>query len=144
MFYQLLIKLELADIIEGWLRMYTYNRYIVFNFLDTQRLLCNHHIHLDIYEHGMEEMAKSRTQRQLPDKTRILRLQLLTLHDELTEFSDQCSFLCDAFACIPAQEEVIDAETIRGVSYFAHWMKGRIRKMKTDLIAVRDQANALK
>jgi hypothetical protein len=92
----------------------------------------------------MKEMAKSRTQRQLSNKTRILRLQLLTLHDELTEFSDQCSFLCDAFACIPAQEEVIDAESIRGISYFAHWMKGRIRKMKTDLIAVRNQANALK
>ena len=89
-------------------------------------------------------MAKSRTPRELPNETRILRLQLLTLQDELTEFSDQCSFLCDAFACIPAQEEVIDAETIRGVSYFAHWMKRRIRKMKMDLIAVRNQTNTLK
>ena len=134
----------MADIIEGWLHVYTFNRYIEFNILDMQCFLCNHRIHLYKYEHGIEEMAKSRTQQGLPNKTRILRLQLLTLHDELTEFSDQCSFLCDAFACIPAHEEVIDAESIRGISYFAHWMKGRIRKMKTDLIAVRNQANALK
>jgi hypothetical protein len=89
-------------------------------------------------------MAKSRTPRELPNETRILRLQLLTLHDELTEFSDQCSFLCDAFACIPSQEEVIDAETIKGISYYAHWMKRRIRKMKADLKAVRSRANTLK
>lgn len=109
-----------------------------------QRILSNHCIYPHKHEYGIEQMAKSRTQRELPNKTRILRLQLLTLHDELTEFSDQCSFLCDAFACIPAQKEAIDAESIRGISYFAHWMKGRIRKMKTDLKAVRNQANDLK
>ena len=89
------------------------------------------------------EMVKE-AQQEHPSETRILRLQLLTLYDELTEFSDQCSFLCDAFACIPAQEEVIDDETIRGISYYAHWMKRRIRKMKAELRAVRNQANTLK
>ena len=89
-------------------------------------------------------MAKSRTQRESPNEAKILQRQLLTLYDELTEFSDQCSFLCDAFTCIPAQEGAIDAETINGISYYAHWMKGRIRKMKADLAAVRNQANALK
>ena len=80
-----------------------------------QRILCNHRIHLHKYEHGIEEMAKSRAQRELPNETRILRLQLLTLHDELTEFSDQCSFLCDAFACILPMKKSLMRNPLEGL-----------------------------
>jgi len=40
-----------------------------------------------------------------------IQLKVLRLYDELTQFSDQCAFLCDSFAAIPAQQEFIEPET---------------------------------
>ena len=59
--------------------------------------------------------------------------RLLALYDDMAEFQDQCSFLCDAFASITAQNEVIGQETIRGVSIYSEWIKEQVGQLKAEL-----------
>jgi hypothetical protein len=73
-----------------------------------------------------------------------LHLEVVRLYDELTEFSDQCAFLCDAFAAIPAQQEDIASETISGISYYSHWLKTRLLEIKNELRKIHEQLSELK
>ena len=65
---------------------------------------------------------------------------LINLYDEFTEFNDYCSFLCDAFACIISQEEVIDEDTIKGLSRCSSWMKQRVKEIKAELNEIQQMA----
>jgi hypothetical protein len=69
-----------------------------------------------------------------------LSSDLLALYDRLVEFSDQCAFLCDAFAAIPACGETIDPATARGIGLNAQWMKGTIQELTLELKRIREQA----
>ena len=66
-------------------------------------------------------------------KIRHLQLDVLRLYDEFTTFSDQCAFLYDSFAAIPAQQEFIAAETINGISHYSNWLKIRQKEIKYKL-----------
>ena len=68
-----------------------------------------------------------------------LNNDLLALYDRLSEFSDQCVFLCDAFAAIPIYEETIDPATARGIGLSAQWMKRRVQEMTLDLKRIHEQ-----
>jgi hypothetical protein len=68
----------------------------------------------------------------------------LALYDSLIEFSDQCAFLCDAFAAIPACEETIDPATVRGIGISARWLKRRVQEIKLDLKKIHVQARSLR
>ena len=83
-------------------------------------------------------MRRIRQKRARPDKK--LRSDLLALYDRLTEFSDQCAFLCDAFAAISICEETIDPATARGIGISARWMKTRVQEIKLDLKKIHEQA----
>ena len=62
-----------------------------------------------------------------------LQLEVVRLYDELSQFSDQCAFLCDSFAAIPAQHEFREPETIGGISFYSHWLKTRLLEIKNEL-----------
>ena len=73
-----------------------------------------------------------------------LQLNITHLYDELTIFSYQCAFLCDAFASIPAQHESLSADTIDGIDFFAQWIKTRLLEMKSELGKIHEQLRELK
>ena len=64
---------------------------------------------------------------------------LLALYDRLSEFSDQCAFLCDAFAAIAICDETIDPATARGIGFSAQWMKRRVQEVTLDLKRIHEQ-----
>lgn len=86
-------------------------------------------------------MRRIRKKRSNPGEK--LRRDLLVLYDCLTEFSDQCAFLCDAFATIPMCEETIDPATARGIGLSAQWMKRRVLEIKLDLKKIHEQARLM-
>lgn len=86
-------------------------------------------------------MRRIRQKRSNPGEK--LRRDLLVLYDCLTEFSDQCAFLCDAFAAIPMCEETIDPATARGIGLSARWMKRRVLEIKLDLKKIHEQARLM-
>jgi hypothetical protein len=68
------------------------------------------------------------------------RRGLLSLCDSFAEFSDQCTFLCDAFAAISAREETIDPHTANGIGFAARHLKQRVREIRSDLSSLNQQA----
>ena len=58
---------------------------------------------------------------------------LLNFYDAFAEFHDNCSFLCDAFACLATEEDYLDTSTAMGASRFSHWIKYRVQDLKQDL-----------
>ena len=70
---------------------------------------------------------------------RELQLKVVRLYDEFTQFSDQCAFLCDAFAAIPAQQEEIEIETIGGIEFYSRWLKTRLLEIKKELRKIHEQ-----
>lgn len=87
----------------------------------------------------MTKQGLATTARSADDR---VQLRLLTLYDDLAEFQDQCSFLCDAFASIVTQEEIIDRETVRGASIYAQWIKERVKQMKEELKPIYEEVSA--
>ena len=81
-----------------------------------------------------------RTKQKHRHPREMLRIDLLSLYDSVAEFSDQCAFLCDAFAAIPSYEETIDPATARGMRLSAQWMKGKVQKIQLDLKKIHEQA----
>lgn len=77
-------------------------------------------------------MGKQNSGETRPD-AKAVQGRILALYDDLAEFQDQCSFLCDAFASIVTQVEVIDQETVRGVSIYSEWVKERVGQLKAEL-----------
>jgi hypothetical protein len=75
---------------------------------------------------------------------RKLRLKVLKLYDEFTQFSDQCAFLCDSFSAIPTQQEFIEPQTIGGIHFYSRWLKTRVLEIKSELRQVHEQLRELK
>ena len=71
-----------------------------------------------------------------PTTEDILSSEILILHDDLTDFSNRCSFLCDAFVGIVDGNENIDQTTVDGLSHYAGWIK-------SNLIAFKDRLNEI-
>lgn len=77
-------------------------------------------------------------------EVRDLQHRIVKLYDELTEFSGQCAFLCDSFAAIPAQTEIIEIETVEGIDFYARWLKHRILEIKEDFRIIHERAELIK
>lgn len=76
----------------------------------------------------MQESAPKPEAKPLP-----ISRQLLDYYDEFAEFSDRCSFLCDAFAAMAVQSGSLDEYSVRGLAYSADWLKLRTRELKDKL-----------
>ena len=81
---------------------------------------------------GVEAMKKTR-------KVKKLKLKVLRLYDEFALFSDQCAFLCDAFAAVPAHAETITPATLGGLDFYSQWLKTRLVEIKTELGQIHEQ-----
>ena len=68
-----------------------------------------------------------------------LQLKVLRLYDEFALFSDQCAFLCDAFAAVPAHQEAITPATLGGLEFYSQWLKTRLVEIKTELGQIHEQ-----
>lgn len=62
-----------------------------------------------------------------------LSSELLDYYDQFAEFSDQCAFLCDAYASIAANSEIIDQQSARGLEHSTDWLKHRVGALKEAL-----------
>jgi hypothetical protein len=81
-----------------------------------------------------------RTNRKRSPKRNALKQDLLNLCDSFAEFSDQCTFLCDAFAAISARAETIDPHTANGIEHTARNLKQKVRELGADLNRLNRQA----
>ncbi len=79
------------------------------------------------------------------ESKRIRKLQrmVLRLYDEYAQFTDQCAFLCDAFAAIPEKQEIVEPETIEGINHYSHWLKTRVLEIKGELHKIHEQLRGL-
>lgn len=71
-----------------------------------------------------------------------LSSELLDYYDQFAEFSDQCAFLCDAYASIAANSEVIDQQSARGLEHSTDWLKHRVGTLKYSLKKIHEKASA--
>jgi len=90
---------------------------------------------------GFECMKKKKKKKN--KEIRELQLKVVRLYDEFTQFSDQCAFLCDSFAAVPAQQEYIESETIGGISFYSHWLKIRLLEIKNELRKIHEQLSKI-
>lgn len=72
-----------------------------------------------------------------------LQLKALRLYDEFALFSDQCAFLCDAFAAVPARQEAITSTTLGGLEFYSQWLKTRLVEIKSELGQIHEQLKDL-
>lgn len=63
---------------------------------------------------------------------KILRQNLLSLCDNFAEFTDQCTFLCDAFAAISTCDETINPATANGIGHAAPEAKGSGNQIRSE------------
>lgn len=70
-----------------------------------------------------------------------LSSELLDYYDQFAEFSDQCAFLCDAYASIAANSEVIDQQSARGLEHSTDWLKYRVGSLKEALKKIHERAS---
>ncbi len=73
-----------------------------------------------------------------------LEMDLLHFYDAFAEFHDHCCFLCDAFACLAMEDDVMDSGTAMGGSRFSHGLKLRVQELKQDLKKIHEKARAQK
>jgi hypothetical protein len=69
-------------------------------------------------------------------------LDLLRLYDDFADFSDDCAFLCDAFASLAAHHEYLDERSIQGLERHAYWLKQRVGEFKERLNRMRERCSA--
>lgn len=65
---------------------------------------------------------------------------LFHFYDEFAEFNDVCAFLCDAFVCVVARDDMLDASTVQGLFRCSYWMKSRMGEFKEKLNAIRKKS----
>ena len=70
-----------------------------------------------------------------------IETDLLNFYDDFVELHDNCSFLCDAFACLATEEDYLDSSTAMGISRYSHWIKLRVQKLKQDLKKIHEKAS---
>ena len=57
----------------------------------------------------------------------------LDLCDDFSKFSDECAFLCDAFAAVTREPECITPETSEGIWHVCYKLKMQIRDYREQI-----------
>ena len=65
---------------------------------------------------------------------------LVQLFDQFVDFHDHCAFMCDAFACIAADEDGLDPSTVEGVRRYTEWLKRRAHGLKQDFRRIQERS----
>ena len=69
-----------------------------------------------------------------------LAKDLVQFYDEFAEFHDYCAFLCDAVACLAADEDGLDPSTRMGVQRYSQWLKQRVQELKQELRRIQEKS----
>ncbi|WDE06399.1 hypothetical protein SG34_005615 [Thalassomonas viridans] len=86
-------------------------------------------------------------QDDLPDceaKLKQIRSKSLELCDSFNKFSDECSFLCDAFAAVAREPDCITPETSEGIWYVNYRLKMQIRDYRDQIDEIHQGLQKLK
>ena len=62
--------------------------------------------------------------------------QLISLSDDFSDFSNECSFVCDAFAAIAREPECITEETSEGFRHVSYRLKCQVREFYRQIEAL--------
>ena len=81
-------------------------------------------------------MGKSKAKTK--NRNSLLSQALLSYYDEFVDFNEDCAFLCDAFACLVDNHEILNQYSIRGLARNAHWLKQRTKEFKERLKKIRE------
>jgi|GEM_PF-2393087 len=71
------------------------------------------------------------------DEKSLLNMELLRLHEELAEFSEECAFFCDAFVAIVSCCDNFEKDGIGGFERNAHRLKRKSIELKERLQLIR-------
>ncbi|WDE03085.1 hypothetical protein SG34_016815 [Thalassomonas viridans] len=52
---------------------------------------------------------------------------LVSLTDDLSQFHEECAFLCDAFAAVTHDPACITEETSEGIRHISYWLKHQVK-----------------
>ncbi len=65
----------------------------------------------------------------------LLSAELVEFYDEIVEFNDYCSFLCDAMSSLFGEykDSEPDIHTILGAKRHCSWLKSRAEELKNEL-----------
>lgn len=75
-----------------------------------------------------------------PERTP-LAADLVNLYDRFVEFHDYCAFYCDAVACLAADTDGMDPDTVMGMQRQSQWLKHRVHRLKQDLKHVQERSS---
>ncbi|WDE05058.1 hypothetical protein SG34_027790 [Thalassomonas viridans] len=89
-------------------------------------------------------MSESTTLREFEAKRAGLASESLELCDGFNKFSDECSFLCDAFAAVARDPACITPETSEGIWYVCYKLKMQIRSYRDQIDEIHNGLRALK
>ena len=70
-----------------------------------------------------------------------LTADLVQLFDEFVDFHDHCAFMCDAFACLAADEDGLDPSTVEGVRRYTEWLKHRAHALKQEFRRIQEESS---
>ncbi|WDE02139.1 hypothetical protein [Thalassomonas actiniarum] len=70
-----------------------------------------------------------------------LKTDMLLLCDQFSQFSEECAFICDAFAAIVREPEALDEATIAGFSHYSIWIKDQVTGFKHKIHKVHQDLN---
>ncbi|WDE06167.1 hypothetical protein SG34_004335 [Thalassomonas viridans] len=72
----------------------------------------------------------------------------IRLSDDFNKFSEECAFLCDAFAAVAHDPDYISEETSKGIGHLSCWLKeqaksyrDRIDKLHEGLFSLRPESS---
>ncbi|WDE04254.1 hypothetical protein SG34_023385 [Thalassomonas viridans] len=52
---------------------------------------------------------------------------LISLTDDFHKFTEECAFLCDAFAAVAREPECINEDTSEGIGHISYWLKDQVK-----------------
>ncbi|WDE08710.1 hypothetical protein SG34_032920 [Thalassomonas viridans] len=82
--------------------------------------------------------------REFEAKRSQLASESLELCDDFNKFSDECSFLCDAFAAVARDPACITPETSEGIWYVCYKLKIQIRTYRDQIDGIHQGLRALR
>ncbi|WDD99433.1 hypothetical protein [Thalassomonas actiniarum] len=84
------------------------------------------------------------TSQEYEAKRAQLLSESLELCDDFSKFSDEYSFLCDAFAAVAREPECITPPTSEGIWYVCYRLKMQVRSYRDKINSIHEGLRAIK
>ncbi|WDE07467.1 hypothetical protein SG34_011565 [Thalassomonas viridans] len=77
------------------------------------------------------------------EKREQLSREFRELSDDFNKFSEECAFLCDAFAAIGREPACITPPTSEGIGHISYWLKCQVIDYRDKIDEIREYWQAL-